>query len=663
MIASWHLPWRDSPSSPAFRLSRRSRRALFATLALLLLAGAARMGYVLGEQYGIANMRAESNHRLDLFAASAGGIIRQLEPIPATVQLNADVVTLLRHPASILAARSVHTFLHRLNAHIGSVAVYVMDERGSVLASSNADGQGDSAIGADLSFRPYFLDALAGRVGRHFAISIKDNQPGYFVSHPIRDGSRVVGVAAVHISLAPIERTWKLLGVPSMLVDANRVVILSSQPQWHYTALAELPIETRVDLQLTRMYNELPIRRFGLPVDVVRAEEGQVFEGPLPPGAPLSDTTPQAVTLVLSRVLDGMDWRLVTFSDLRDVRRQAVVWGLAFAMAASFCMLLGLYVAQRRRISRQKQASRRLLEKVNVELEHKVVERTRDLTEVNERLRSEMRVREQAEHNLRSAQKELLHGAKMAVLGKLATSITHELMQPLGAIRTLSANAIEFMRRADTETVMDNLMRVSRLADQMGRLIQPLKSFGRKSPPLLAAVDAAHVVSSALFLYEMRARNEQVQVINRCQTGEAIGWCDPSRLEQVLINLVGNAIDSMQGSASRVLTVEARTVAEGPGAAGSRRGGWLRIDVLDTGSGIPDSVRAQLFEPFFTTKSAGNGLGLGLAISRELIREMQGAIEADNRPHGGARFSVFLPAAPDAAAPASTHIDNSVTAA
>ena len=646
MSASWSAPWHLSTLSMARRRPRR--RLLVTALAVLLLLASARAGYALGQQWGIASMRTESNHRLDLFASSVEGIVKRLDHMPATVQLNEDVLGLLRDPQNPSWVRSVNTFLRRLNAHIGSIAVFVLDERGIVVASSNQGRDGDSAVGEDVSFRPYFLDALAGRVGRHFAIGVKGNQPGYFVSHPIRDGARVVGVAAIQISLQPIDRTWEMLGGPAMLVDANQVVIMSSQPAWRYTALTDLPIETRVDLQLNRMYNNMRITRFGLPVDLSGSEDGQVFDGPLPKGAPGADTGGSAVTLVLSRVLDGMDWRLVTFSDMRAVRRQATTWAMMFAVATSFCLLLALYVAQRRRISHQKLEARRMLEKVNVELEQKVVERMRDITEVNARLRSEMKEREQAEQRLRTAQNELLHAAKMTVLGKLATSITHELMQPLGAIRTLSGNAIEFLKRAEGDSVLDNLLRVTRLADQMGRIVQPLKAFARKSVPVLVASDVAHVVSNALFLYDVRVRNEQVQVINLCVRGQAIAWCDPNRLEQVLINLVGNAIDSMGSAAPRVLTIETHALAHhaGDGKDGAHSdSGWVRIDVLDTGGGIPEPVRSQLFEPFFTTKSTGAGLGLGLAISREIVREFHGAIEAHNRPEGGARFSIFLPAA------------------
>ena len=252
----------------------------------------------------------------------------------------------------------------------------------------------------------------------------------------------MLGVATIKISLDPVDEVWDMLGAPALLADTNQVVILSSRPEWRYTALAELSLERRVDLQITRLYNNQQIPRFPLPVKLSIDEDSQVLEGVLPGGLPPDSDAARPVrssTLVLGRTLDGMDWRLLIFSDLRSVRNQAVLNSMLSAVAAGFVLLLALYLNQRRRIARQKIESRQMLERANTELEHKVARRTRALTDSNTRLRREIAEREQAELTLRAAQDELVHAAKMAVLGQLATGITHELTQPLGAIHTGNA--------------------------------------------------------------------------------------------------------------------------------------------------------------------------------------------------------------------------------
>ncbi|MFM2121529.1 MAG: hypothetical protein RL722_2997 [Pseudomonadota bacterium] len=650
---SFHGP----PRSRA-RAWHQAGLALAVVLAIALGAWAA---YAASERAGLRALRSETNHRLDLFAAVVESRVRRLEALPATIQLHGEVLAALRAPADAGRVAAASDHLRRLNAHLGSLAVFVLDERGVVLASSNRDRPDDSRPGSDMGHRPYFLDALAGRVGRHFALGAGSGEPGYFVSHPIRDGARVVGVATIKISLAPIEQVWELLGAPALLADAQQIVILSSQPEWRYTALAELPLERRVDLQINQLYGSLRIPRFPLPVQLALDEESQLVEGllpaglgPLPAAASAGGLVPTAAgrqgagTLVLGRTLDGMDWRVLLFADLRGVSREAARNGLLAGVAVAFVMLLLLVLRQRQRLQGQKREARRMLERHAAELESKVERRTRGLREVNTRLRKEVAEREQAERTLRSAQDELVHAGKMAVLGQLATGITHELTQPLGAIRTLSGNASEFLRRDDLEAVGGNLALIARLADQMGGIIQPLKSFARKSAARPVATDLGLAIGNALFLYDQRLRKAGIEVRLELPADLPRLWCDPNRLEQVLINLVGNAIDALQdlpAGQPRRLCFEAEVGADTP--AGAAQGGpQLRLRVSDSGPGLDEATRARLFEPFFTTKPAGAGLGLGLAISRDIVREFGGEIEGvAGAAHEGAVFLLHLPLA------------------
>jgi two-component system C4-dicarboxylate transport sensor histidine kinase DctB len=592
-------------------------------------------GYQTSEYQALRTLRAEASHRLDLFAAAVDGIVNRYAHIPATIQLNQEVLALLRSPGRPdVAVAAASRYLEQLNAYIGGIALFVMDQRGIVLATSNWQ-QPDSFLGEDLSFRSYYLTALGGQPARHFAIGTTRGDPGYFVAHPIRDGGRVVGVAAIKIGLGPLDQAWNLLGAPALIADRNGVVILSSIPEWRYTALTPLTLDQQVEIEISRLYNEMPIGDFPVRVGQAMDGEGQIVEaaGHLAPG--YGRMPVRGSYLVHGRALPGVDWRLLIFSDLQPVRNQALSHGALAAVATGFVLLLLLVLAQRRRITRQKLEAKALLERANAQLESKVARRTRALTETNARLRREVAERQQAEQTLRAAQDELVQAAKLAVLGQLAAGITHELAQPLGAMRTLSGNAIEFMKRGNLATVEQNLGIIARLADQMGRIITPLKTFARKSPAIPAATDLAHSVGAALFLLDQRLRSAGVTVHNRCEAGRAIAWCDQNRLEQVLINLIRNAADAMAEAPTRELFIDvARDAA-----------GRVLLSVADTGCGLPDS--GALFEPFFTTKPAGEGLGLGLAISRDIIREFGGELSAENRPEGGARFVLNLPAAPE----------------
>jgi C4-dicarboxylate-specific signal transduction histidine kinase len=655
------------------RLRALTRAVLRGLLGLLALAVVGASGWFAHERsllQGTRNLRTESNHRLDLFASVVEARLRRLEPVPATVQLNPAVLALLREASpnssrvpTPRSAALANDYLRRLNAHLGSLAVFVLDVRGIVVASSNASQPDDSRLGEDVSYRPYYLEALAGRGTRQFAIGSGSDEAGYFVSHPIYDGARVVGVAGIKISLAPLEETWAMLGAPALVADANQVVILSSQPEWRYTSMIGLPAERRVDLQITRTYGQLRLPLFPLNVRLVIDEDSQEVRGEVPDGIAPAANPPgrRSGVLVLGRALDGMDWRVLIFSDLRAVRDQALVYGFGGAIAAAFVVLLLLYLAQRRRIERQKLSAKRMLERANAELEQEVGRRTQELTDANDLLRKEVSDRHQAEQTLRAAQDELVHAGKMAVLGQLAAGITHELTQPLGAIRTLAGNAAEFMRRNNQEAAQENLSIVARLVDQMGRIIDPLKSFARKSAAMPASTDVARVVEQALFLFELRMRHEKVEVRNACEPGSLMAWCDANRLEQVLINLVANALDAMREAPHRVLRIDAvlappppmpdpgSAAASAPAPAMPASPGplppMIAIRVQDSGNGLSEADRLRLFEPFYTTKPSGAGLGLGLVISRDIAREFGGELEADNAPEGGACFKLWVPVA------------------
>ncbi|MCO5979242.1 ATP-binding protein [Ideonella oryzae] len=609
---------------------RRSLGLTLLALGLMLLAGWG--AFTVSVQRRTEQLRAESNHQLDLFAAAVQGMVRRLEPMPATVQLSTEVQALLRQPGDAARVQAASSYLRRLNAHLGGMQLFVQDQRGIVLAASDP-----ALVGDDLSFRPYFLEALSGRVGRHFAIGVRDGVPGYYVSHPIHDGAKVVGVAVLKIGLEPVDEAWGMLGAPALLADSNQVVILSSRPEWTYTALAELPLERKVDLQVTRLYGDHRITRFPLQVDLRVDEDSQIVEGVLPAGLGASGAQGRSAAsrgmLVLGRTLDGTDWRLLMFADLRPVRQQAAQDSLLAGVSAGFVLLLMLLVNQRRRIVQQKL-------QLNAELEEKVTARTQALSETNARLRKEVREREQAEHTLREAQDELVHAGKMAALGQLATGITHELTQPLGAIRTLSGNAVAFMQRGQLDAVSGNLAIMARLAEQMGAIIEPLKGFARKSKAQPQAARLATAVHNALFLYHQRIRNEQVTVHDATADSPLAAWCDPNRLEQVLINLIGNALDAMREQPQRALWIDA-----------AAQDGRVALRVRDQGPGLDPALRDRVFEPFFSTKSAGGGLGLGLAISRDIAREAGGELEADNHPDGGACFTLWLPPVPHDAVP------------
>ncbi len=621
----------------------RPHRPLGIAVVLLLLLAVGLLTYRASERAGLHQMRAEASHQLDILASAIDSEVTRHASIPSAVELNPDVLALLRAPAERqdTLQPAANRFLQQLNDHLGGPAIFVLDTRGQVLASSDWIFS-DNLLGSDVSYMPFFRSAVSGTPARHYAVDKVRHEPGYFFALPIRDEQqewKVIGVAVVKSSLREIERRWLGQEAPALIVDSNGIVLLASPPEWRY---ATLQTQSRVVLeQVSReQFAGQTVGAVSLDIALDGADEGVVVRLPKHLRDDMNPLPGARPYLALSRNLPGTAWRIVVFSDLRPVAVQAATHA-ALATAAIGCLLLGLlYLNQRRRLARGREEARAMLEKANQELERNVAARTADLSEAVTRLKSEVAERQRAEQTLRAAQDELVQAAKLAVLGQMATGITHELSQPLGAIRTLSANAVEFMHRGDLATAEKNLGIVGQLSEQMGGIITPLKTFARKSPAVPAAVDVAQAVDSALFLFEQRLRKQSVAVDRQIGANFWIAWCDRNRLQQVLVNLIGNAIDAMADEPERRLTFSAERASSGQ----------VALAVSDTGAGFTEAALEHLFEPFFTTKQPGEGLGLGLTISRDILRDFGGDLLAGPAPGGGARFVILLPPVPSTSA-------------
>lgn len=617
----------------------RPHRILGLAALLIVFLLLALLSYRVSEHYAIQDMREKASHQLDILGAAIDSEVTRHASIPSAVELNHDVIALLRGAGEEQDIRQAEAnrFLQKLNDHLGGPVIFVLDTGGRVVASSDWIFSAN-LLGSDLSYMPFFRDAVRGMPARHYAVDHVRHEPGYYFALPIRDEARdwaIIGVAVVKSGIREVERRWLAQEAPALIVDRNDVVLLASPPEWRYATLRPHPVEELRRLG-SQQFAGQPLGAISLNIDLQGADDGRVVRLPKHLRDDIAPSQGARPYLAMARNLPGTAWRIVVFSDLRPVGVQAATHA-ALSSAALGCLLLGvLYTRQRRRLARGREEARAMLERANQELERKVEERTADLSEAVTGLQREVQERQRAEQTLRAAQAELVQAAKLAVLGQMATGITHELSQPLGAIRTLAANAAEFMRRADLATAEKNLAIVQQLTEQMGNIIGPLKTFARKSPAVSTAVDVAQAVDSALFLFESRLKKEAVTVDRQFAADAATAWCDRNRLQQVLVNLIGNALDAMHDEPVRRLSFASERASSG----------MVALSLVDSGCGFSEESLAHLFEPFFTTKQPGEGLGLGLTISRDILRDFGGDLMAGPAPGGGARFVVLLPALP-----------------
>ncbi len=579
-------------------------------------------------------------HRLDLYSASLKSELGRFETVPALVARQDSVRALLGASPEGAArlTHAVNAYLEAVNRDVGSGAVDVINADGSVIAASNWN-QPVSFVGTNVSYRPYFQDALAQGRGRFFGIGTNTGVPGLYFANAVHQGDtagdKVIGVAAVKVSVDALESAWRAPGEAAIVVDGNGVIVISTEPAWKFTAMRAMTAGQQRDIQASRQYagrvvEALPFRRVG------EWNETAWF-GTFPD---LRRAGRTARYLVMARPAPQGHDTIMVLLDTVGARRQQRI---AFAFVTGgflIAVLYALYALQRRRTIAEKLNAQQALRRANDQLETTVVQRTAALTEANERMQREIAERERTEQRLRATQQEVVHAGKLAVIGQMAAGLTHELNQPLVAIRTLCDNARTFLERDQSAQAVSNLERVGRLVDSMAVLTGELKAFARKPEVERVAVSLVEAVAHARLIYESRIRDNAVRLDVRIPSATTV-YAESSQLQQVIVNLLGNALDAVRDASTRVVTME---------AAGPDPHGRVRFSMTDSGPGIAPEVLTHLFEPFVTTKPRGQGLGLGLAITSRIVEGFGARISAANCDDGGARFTIeFMAAEPQRA--------------
>ena len=571
---------------------------------LLILAGLLLSMHLAGrvaEQRAWDERSQEARGQLQLYAQAIHTQVQRFRSVPALLALDSDIRQLLANPGDQRLREQLNLRLEEQNHAAGSSVLYLLDRHGETLAASNWRDW-SSFVGNNYAFRPYFLDALANDSGRYFAVGVTTGIPGYFLSSSVKnDRGEVIGVLVVKLELEEMQREWVGQSGILLISDSLDIVILTNRPAWRFRYLRPLTDEVRERLVAVRRYAEqnlqpLPSER---QVQIAEDSERRLVDGP----------DGRRLYLWQRLSLPEEDWTLHLLQEPQQIAASVRSYRLAAAGVWMTLAFLLLFLAQRRKTRRIEQRNRS-------ELERLVEARTREL---------------------HTAQDELVHAARMAALGQMSAALAHEINQPLTALRMQLASQRLLLDSGRTEAVREGIGQVEGLLERMAALTSHLKTFARKSPAgLRQRLSLADVLDQALHLLAPRIRSEGVKV--HCAVpAEAQVSGDAIRLEQVLINLLTNALDAMLGATPRQLRIDCL----------AERGGWT-LRVADSGGGIAAEHLEQVFEPFFTTKPVGQGLGLGLAVSYGIVRDLGGTLEASNEGDG-AVFRLHLPAAgPDA---------------
>jgi two-component system C4-dicarboxylate transport sensor histidine kinase DctB len=307
-----------------------------------------------------------------------------------------------------------------------------------------------------------------------------------------------------------------------------------------------------------------------------------------------------------------------------------IMVGTVLTLAYILVLLLLQRTHRLTEMQRIEEKSKRALQDANEQLESRVLDRTQKLTEANEMLRKEILDRKQTEIKLKRTRKELIHAAKLAVLGQMSAGINHELNQPLAAIRSYTDNGKQLLEKGRLEDAMWNLEQIGELTERMAQIGIQLKLFSKKSSGMVAIVPLHGVVDGALEILKPTLKKEAVELTIDIKPDNVEVRANYVLLQQVLVNLISNAMQAVEGQVCKKILFECR--------AGAER---VVVAVHDNGPGVSVEHRNNIFEPFFTTKKSGQGLGLGLTISDRIVRDFGGQITLVQTEQG-ARFEFSL---------------------
>lgn len=577
---------------------------------ILVLVGVALDRWAARSAAGVARLAATERMR-----ANAGLFESELQKyrlLPLVLAESSDVISLVQMPRPDIA-RQLNVKLRLLAQQTGIDVIYVIDSKGITLAASNFDLP-TSFVGRNYAFRPYFREAMSGRNAEHFALGAVSNRPGLFFARTVSQGD---GVVVVKISFDRLEAEWAKQPGPTLIRDRYGVVTVASNMSWVLRTTRPLAPNAHEEAQRALQFG---------------AARPAPLSFTLPPPGPGVGGEENVVELaqnrryaIASTPVPIANWTLSALEPLdpaiEGAKARAQVIGLVAILIT--VVVLGLVVRSMER--------RRLLITSRQMLEEEVKVRTAELLGTNEQLVTEVAERERAGRRLRTARDELAQANRLGSIGQITAGVAHEINQPVAAIRTFAENAKILMERSDLVQTAGNLDLIIDLTSRIGLITSELRSFARREQSPIGEVKVGDALDGALILIGDRLRAEGVTLTVPETAASVTVLAERVRLEQVIINLLQNSLDALTGVEERRIDVR----------IDARPGGKdISLTFDDSGAGIPSALRKTLFKPFVTGKK--HGLGLGLGIAQDIVREFGGELMLGNSRLGGSAFSITL---------------------
>ncbi|MBB6166907.1 sensor histidine kinase [Chelatococcus composti] len=568
---------------------------------------------------------ARGHNTLGLAVTALRGQLARYEKLPQLIADDPDIKLLVSNPQDREKIDEVNHFLKQVNHLLESSDIYVMLNDGVTIAASNFD-QTPTFIGENFSYRPYFHDARDHGEGRFFALGTTSLKRGYYFGAPIRTETGVAGVVAFKIDLDAIESSWRGSDYEIIVTDREGIIFMSGRQDWLFTAIEPLTPDRLARTAATRRYANAQLRE--LPVTRSATPDGHDL-------LTVTDTKGARQYLALSEEMPEADWTVRVLLDTASVRVQVLTTIAALVLLVALgAMGFAVWLERRARLAERLQVQREAQE----ELERRVAERTADLANVNHLLQAEVAERRATERALRKTQADLVQAGKLAALGQMAAALSHEFNQPLAAARTYADNALLLIAHGRNAEAAEAIERIVSLTERMASISRHLRNFARKPNEKLGPVRLDDIIHDTLEIMGWRLKAADADFVVNLGPGPLWVKAGTVRLQQVLVNIISNAADAVEGTERRTITLAAERTGEGK----------VAITVRDHGPGIPAAIAGRIFDPFFTTKGVGKGLGLGLSISYNIVKDFGGTLSVEQHPEGGTIATIVLDEEPPA---------------
>jgi len=466
-------------------------------------------------------------------------------------------------------------------------SITLMDRTGQIVAVA-----GKENLNVNSSNKIIFNTAISTNDTVMNIIEKDENEFGFFYSRKIENDQRVLGVLSIEVDLKKFENSWKSAGERIFISNGEGKIVLATEPTWK--GLSE-------DLAWKNQNSKNIIKRgYSVAKGWVDSNESDQY---------FNDSS----FVRFNKNIPILNWKMSSFENYSGVRERVNTILALEILIFLLLLVLSLYSLNRKKILRLN-----LFE-----------EETIKLRELNKKLETEMEQRKRVEKNLLAVEQTLEQHSKLAALGEMSAAISHELNQPLAAMKTYLAGASLLLKRNRPQETVAALMRIDGLIHRMGEITKQLKSFARKNTESFVPLNFNDAILEAMSIMEPQLKQSGIKIDTNIPSEPVLIVGDQQRLEQVIINLIRNAIDALDDTEFPSITISLD------------KNNSVRFSIRDNGKGINDLEK--LFEPFQTSKDPGKGLGLGLAISSNIISELGGSLSGENLTPTGAEFTIKLP--------------------